>query len=212
MASTEARTFERQAAVRRSAAPTIGLGAAAAPGADPGRLDRRPDPRVAARRADRRRPAPPADARAPSCTPSSRTPRAASCRTTSSVTLLRVAASFVIAMAIGSAIGLAMGRVAAVRPDRPPVAGVLSEHPRAGHDRARLHLDRPGRERADLRGRDQQDPERRGHGARGRPRARPQPARDGRGATGSAGGAPCSTWCCRSSTPISPPPRAPASP
>ena len=109
MASSEARTFERQAAVAE-AAPTIGLGARLRPALIPaasiaalillwqlGALIA-DDPR--------RLPTPGAVLYAiVAYTASGELPYHLS------VTLLRVAASFVIAMAIGSAIGLAMGRV-----------------------------------------------------------------------------------------------------
>ena len=176
MASTEARAFERQAAA--AAPPTIGLGArlrsALIPAASIAGLILLWQ--LGALLADdpRRLPAPGAVLNAViAYTASGELPYHLS------VTLLRVAASFVIAMAIGSAIGLAMGRLPLFDRVAHPWLVFLLQHPRARHHRARLHLDRPGRERADLRGRDQQDPQRRRHGARGRPRARPQPAGDG---------------------------------
>ena len=61
------------------------------------------------------------------------------------------------------------------------VARVFPEPAGAGRHHPGLHLDRPGRDRGHLRGRRQQDSERRGDHARGRPGAGPSAARDGAG-------------------------------
>ena len=100
------------------------------------------------------------------------------------VTLLRVAASFVIAMAIGTAIGIAMGRAPLFdRIAQPWLVFFLNLPALVTIVLAYIWIGLV-ESAADLRGRAQQDPERRGHRARGRPRARPRPARDGRGVPG----------------------------
>ena len=81
-------------------------------------------------------------------------------------------------MAIGGAIGIALGRSARRRPPARHLAGRPPQHAGPGHHRAVLHLARPHGGRGDPRRRAQQDPERRRHPARGRPRPRPRPRRD----------------------------------
>ena len=84
------------------------------------------------------------------------------------ITLYRVFVSFSLAMIIGSAIGLVMGRLLRGQQLFRFLADPVPQHSGAGHHRALLHLVRPDRGRGRSgRGR-QQDSQRRRHHARGR--------------------------------------------
>ena len=95
------------------------------------------------------------------------------------ITLWRVTASFVVAMAIGSVIGVAMGELPALNRALDPMADRAFEPARPRHHHPRLCLVRAERGRGNRRRRPEQDPERHRHHARGRKSARPRARRDG---------------------------------
>ena len=96
----------------------------------------------------------------PACSSTSSLAAAARCHI--GITLARVAASFVLAMAIGIALGIAMGRSLPLDRFGHPWLVFFLNIPALVTIVLRLHLDRADRDRADRRGRRQQDPERHG--------------------------------------------------
>ena len=115
--------------------------------------------------------------------------RAASCPRTSRSRSPGSRPASCIAMSVGVALGILMGRVAARRRAGPALAGVLPQPAGAGHHRAGLYLDRAGRERAPILAVAlNKIPNVVVTHPRGRARARPRPARDGRRCSGSRRG------------------------
>ena len=96
-------------------------------------------------------------------------------------TLARVVAAFALAMAVGSALGYAMGRNAVVDRAADPLDRRAAEPAGARHHRARLYLGRAQRGGRNRRGCAQQAAQCRRDHPRGRARARRGARRDGAG-------------------------------
>ena len=126
--------------------------------------------------------------------------------------LARVLASFVVAMADRQRDRARHGPDACAQSRARPVADRAAQPAGARHHHPRLCLVRAERSGGDRRRRAEQDPECRGDLTRRRPRARSGPRRDGPRLPAFGSGAAYATSRCRSCSPISPPPRAQASP